>query len=181
MQTAKQVMSPQQKGGSTNITFTSPIPWRDLEPDCLVICCSDHRFEQQTRDLLTHLGYERPHMLQIPSGPVLTLPLVSAFGFLSKAIDKIVEKIIELKKVKEIVCIGHKDCGAYKAGQVHLVDLVVKRLTGGSVEELQHSHLAQAARRIKQTTRNANVRAFYANTVGEGDAARVSFEEIPVK
>lgn len=161
--------------------FVSEIPWRNLEPDCLVICCSDHRFEQQTRDLLKHLGYERPHMLQLPSGPVMTLPLAAAFNFLSKAVDKIVEKIVELKKVRTIVCIGHHDCGAYKAGNIHLVNIAVKRVTGESVEGLQHEHLANAARRIKLAIRGANVRAFFAGVVEEGDNARVRFEEIPVR
>lgn len=165
----------------SNGPFVSEIPWRNLEPDCLVICCSDHRFEQQTRDLLKHLGYERPHMLQLPSGPVMTLPLAAAFNFLSKAVDKIVEKIVELKKVRTIICIGHHDCGAYKAGHVHLVNVMVKSVTGQTIENLQHEHLAQAARRIKIASRDANVRAFFAGITGNGDAARVSFEEIPVK
>lgn len=170
-----------QKGNLSNVKFTSQIPWRNAEPDCLVICCSDHRFEQQTRDFLKHLGFERPHMLQVPSGPVLTLPLTSAFGFLSKAVDKIVDKIIELKKPKTIICIGHQDCGAYKAGHVHLVDVAVKKLTGDSVAELQHSHLAQAAKRIKLAAHGATVRSFFAGIVGEREAARVSFEEVLVE
>jgi carbonic anhydrase len=167
--------------GTSTTAFVSSLPWQNLEPDCLVICCSDHRFEPQTRELLKHLGFQRPHMLQIPSGPVLTLPLASAFNFLSKAVDKIVEKIVELKKVRTIICIGHHDCGAYKAGNIHLVNLAIKRLTGESVEGLQHEHLASAARRIKLSVRDANVRAFFAAVSGEGDGARVRFEEIPVK
>lgn len=161
--------------------FTSDIPWLDLEPDCLVICCSDHRFEKQTREFLKHLGYERPHMLQVPSGPVMTLPLVSAFGFLSKATDKIVEKIVELKKVRTVICIGHHDCGAYKVGSVHLVNIAVRHVTGNSVEELQHEHLSQAARRIKLAVRGADVRAFFAGITGAGEKARVEFKEVPVK
>ncbi len=164
-----------------NTKFASSSPWLDLEPDCLVICCSDHRFEKQTREFLKHLGYERPHMLQVPSGPVMTLPLVSAFGFLSKATDKIVEKIVELKKVRTVICIGHHDCGAYKAGNVHLVNVVIKRVTGNSVEKLQHEHLSQAARRIKLAVRGADVRAYFAGVSGEGEKARVEFEEVPVK
>jgi hypothetical protein len=165
----------------SNGEFTSDIPWKNLEPDCLVICCSDHRFEEQTRDFLHHLGYERPHMLQMPSGPTMALPLVSAFGFLSKAIDKIIEKIVELKHVKAIICISHHDCGAYKVGNVHLVDTAVERLVGRSVVDLQRKHLADAARRIKLSVRNAGVRAFFAGITGEGDKARVTFLEVPVK
>ena len=166
---------------TANGPFVSDVPWNNLEPDCLVICCSDHRFEAQTRQLLQHLGFKRPHMLQVPSGPVLMLPLASAFNFLSNVIDKIVDKIVELQNVRTIICIGHHDCGAYKAGKVHLVNVVLKRITGGSVEELQHTHLAQAARRIKQTSRDVTVRAFFAAVVGEGPNSRVRFEEIPVK
>ena len=157
--------------------FLSSIPFENAEPDCLAVCCSDHRFEHQTRDLLKHLGFSRPHVLQVPSGPVLSLPLASVFNFLSKAMDKIIEKIVELKRVHNVVCVGHADCGAYKTGKIHLVDAAVKSLTGRDVVQLQHEHLAKAARRIKLAIPSATVRAFYART--EGDM--VVFEEIPVK
>jgi carbonic anhydrase len=157
--------------------FVSNIPFENAEPDCLAVCCSDHRFERQTRELLEHLGYSRPHVLQVPSGPVLSLPLASVFNFLSKAMDKIIEKIVELKRVNTVVCVGHSDCGAYKAGKVHLVDAAVKELTGKDVAQLQHEHLAKAARRIKLAIPSASVRAFFARVDGD----MVVFDEIPVK
>ena len=162
--------------------FVSEIPWYNEEPDCFVICCSDHRFEQQVRDLIRHLGFERPHIVQVPSGVTLTLPLTSSFGFLSKAIDKVIDGVIEMKKVKTMICIGHQDCGAYKmTGKNSLINTVVRYATGKSVVELQHKHLSQAAHRIRLSFHVLKVRVFFASVVGEGEKRHVEFEEIPAK
>jgi hypothetical protein len=161
--------------------FVSDIPWQDDRPDCLVVCCSDHRFEAQTRDMVRHLNFSRPHVLQIPSGAALTLPLASAFNFLSKALDKIIERVVEMKQIREVILVGHQDCGAYKTERVPLIDTMVKRLTGKSVLDLQREHLGQAARRIKTGIRDVNVRTFFADVVGDGAERRVRFVEIPSK
>jgi hypothetical protein len=159
--------------------FVSDSPWQDIRPDCLVVCCSDHRFEAQTRDLVRHLNFSQPHVLQIPSGAALTLPLASAFNFLSKALDKIIERVVEMKQIQEVILVGHQDCGAYKTERVPLIATMVKRLTGKSVQDIQRDHLGQAARRIRTGIRDVNVRAFFADVVGEGSERRVRFVEIP--
>jgi carbonic anhydrase len=159
-------------------SFTSELAWQDGPPDCLVVCCSDHRFERQVRDLVLHLNFKQPHILQFPSGAVLTLPLTSAFNFVSKAVDKIVERVVEMKQVREIILVGHHDCGAYKAERIPLIAAAVKRLSGKSVHDLQRDHLAQAARRIHLGIRGVRVRAFFADVVGEGDRQRVRFVEV---
>lgn len=161
--------------------FVSAAKWTDGEPDCLVICCSDHRFEQQTRDLARHLGFSAPHVIQLPSGPALTLPLVSSFGFLSKAADKILEMTAEMKHAKTVICVAHSGCGAYKAiGENRLLSVAVRRITGHSIRDLQREHLVKAARRIKSVTKAATVRAFFADVVGaDGDEKKVKFTEIP--
>ena len=161
-------------------TFVSHTKWVDDEPDCLVVCCSDHRFEEQTRELAHHLGFTRPHTIQLPSGPSLALTLVASFGFLSKAMDKIVEKAVEMKQAtaKEIICVAHHDCGAYKSiGKVPILTFTVRRLTGGSVHDLQREHLVKAARKIAHAT-HMPVRAFFADVVDEADGKQVRFTEV---
>ncbi|MBI2149171.1 MAG: hypothetical protein HYU27_01015 [Acidobacteria bacterium] len=161
--------------------FISEIPWQDGQPDCLVVCCSDHRFERQVRDLALHLNFKRPHVLQVPSGAVLSLPLAAAFNFLSKAVDKIIERVVEMKHVGDVILVGHDDCGAYKAERVPLVANIVKRFTGKSLHDLQREHLAQAAHRLHMGMRGVKVRPFFADVVGEGEGRRVRFVEVPVK
>ena len=156
-------------------------PWVDDAPDCLVICCSDHRFERQTRELAQHLNFSRPHVVQVPSGAALSLPLVTAFGFISKAVDKIIERVIEMKKISDVILVGHQDCGAYKREKIPLVTSVVHRVTGKSVEELQRDHLRQAARRLHIAMRQVRVRSFLADVVTEEGEQRVRFTEIPVR
>lgn len=159
-------------------TFTSSIAWQNAEPDCLVVCCSDHRFEQQTRDLAHHLNFKNPHVLQMPSGAVLTLPLATTINFLSKAADRIIERIVEMKHVKDIILVGHHDCGAYKVERVSLINTVIKQFTGKTVHELQCEHLAQAARRLHLGMRGVRVRAFFASVTTENGEQRVRFDEV---
>ena len=159
--------------------FVSDTPWEDGPPDCLMICCSDHRFERQSRDLALHLNFKRPHILQVPSGAVLSLPLASLFNFLSKATDRIIERVVETKQVKEILLVGHDDCGAYKTERIPLLSDLVKRFSGKSLHDLQHEHLAQAAHRINLGIRGVRTRAFFAEVVGERDRRRVRFVEVP--
>lgn len=160
--------------------FVSPTPFVDANPDCLVICCSDHRYEQQSRDLARHLGFKHPHVVQFPAGATMTLPLVSAFGFMSKAADKIVEGVVDMKHLETVICVGHSECGAYKAAKHPLIGTALK-FAGKTVVELQHSHLAQSAKRMRQVLRDVKVRAFFADVVSEGGTKKVKFEEIPVK
>ncbi len=163
-------------------SFMAQAPWLDAEPDCLVVSCSDHRFEQQNRELARHLGFPKPHVVQLPGGAALTLPLVSVIGFLSKAVDKIIERVVEMKNVKTIICISHVGCGAYKTdGRSPLMGGIVKQLTGKTVAQVQQEHIASAARRIKMAIPGTRVRSFFADVVTEGDIKRVKYEEIPVR
>ena len=157
--------------------FVSQVAWLDTPPDCLVICCSDHRFEQQTRDLVRQLGFKQPHVVQLPSGATMTLPLVSAFGFMSKAVDKIVEGVVDMKHLDVVLCVGHSECGAYKAAKHPLIGTALK-FYGKTVVELQHSHLAQAAKRMRHVLRGVTVRAFFADVISEGGVKKVKFEEV---
>ena len=161
-------------------SFTSELAWQNTEPDCLVICCSDHRFERQTRDLAAHLNFRNPHVLQIPSGAALSLPLISSINFLSKAADRIIERVVEMKRVRNILLVAHHDCGAYKAERVSLLTNLVQRYSGKAIHDLQRDHLAQAARRLRLGLRGVQVRAFFADVVGEGDRSRVRFTEVSV-
>jgi carbonic anhydrase len=161
--------------------FKSTIAWENTEPDCLIVCCSDHRYERQTRELAQHLDFKNPHVLQMPSGAVLTLPLASAINFLSKAADRIIERIVEMKRVKDIILVAHHDCGAYKSEKIPLVSAAIKSYTGKTVDQLQREHLVQAAHRMHLGLRGVRVRAFYASVVTEGAESSVRFEELPVR
>lgn len=159
--------------------YISPASWVDGAPDCLVVCCSDHRFERHIRSLVEHLGFRRPHVLQFPSGAALSLPLVSAFNFISKAVDKIIERVVEIKHVQDVVLVAHEDCGAYKAERVPLVTTMLKRVTGKTVSDIQREHLAQAGRRITLGLRGGvRVRSFYAEVQGPAEDRRVRFVEV---
>jgi hypothetical protein len=160
--------------------FTSPTPYRDEKADCLVISCSDRRFRLHTIRLVKHLGFSRPEMIQIPGGIAVSLPLLAAFGFLSKAVDRILEKAVESTGVNEVICIAHEDCGGYRAENVKFLDTAVRRVTGDSVRDTQIGHLRKAARRLQMGLRQVTVRAFFADVQGEGGEAQVIFEEIPL-
>ena len=174
-------MSQAQPASSITGPFVSEIQWLDDSPDCLIVSCSDHRFERQSRQLAAHLNFKRPHVVQVPSGAVLSLPLVTAFNFLSKAVDKIIERVVEMKKVSDVILLGHQDCGAYKAERMPLVSDVVRRFAGKSIKDLQQEHLAQAAHRIRIGLRQVQVRCFFAEVVGEKERQSVRFIEIPVR
>lgn len=159
--------------------FTSSVPWKDEDPDCLVIACSDHRFQIQTLDLIHRLGFASPHIVQFPSGITLSLPLIAASGFLSRAADKLVERIIEAKDIKDILCIAHEDCGAYTSEKFKLLDFAIRRLSGKPIRDIQIEHLQKAARRLRHFLRGVTVRAFFADVVGGQESQQhVNFKEI---
>src|SRR5262245_30490813 len=159
--------------------FSSQIPWEDSEPDCLIVCCSDHRFERQTRDLASHLNFKKPHVLQFPSGAVLSLPLISSINFLSKAADRLIERVVEMKRVRDIILVAHHDCGAYKAERVPLLNNLIQRYTGKTIHDLQREHLMQAARRLRLGLRGVRVRAFFADVASAENQQLVRFTEVP--
>ena len=160
--------------------FTSAIAYRDEPADCVVITCSDQRFRLQTLELVRHLGYSNPQLIQIPGGVVVSLPLIAAFGFLSKAVDRIVEKALEVTGVQNVICVAHEDCSGYRAENVRFLDTAVRRVTGGSIRDTQITHLRKAARRLQLGLRGMSVRAFFAD-VSDGHAeARITFKEIDI-
>jgi hypothetical protein len=162
--------------------FTSGIPWENAPADCLVVCCSDPRFERQTDDFLGSLGYKQPHKLQVPTGPALLHPLVSALGFLSKAADTIVEKAVQVTGARDVICIAHQHCLAYNAGGIKLVNLAFKALAGAGPHETQVEHLRKAGRRLEQTVSGIRVKAFFAEVVENGEGKSfVRFRPVPLK
>jgi len=160
--------------------FTSSYPWEDKQADCLVIACSDQRFRLQSLDFVKHLGFNNPHVIQFPSGLAAAHPLISVFGFLSKAVDKLLDKAIEATGAKDIICIAHEDCAAYKLEKVKLIDTTLRKFSGKSVRDIQFEHLQKAARRLQLALRGINVRTFYADVVESGSESHVNFKEIPL-
>lgn len=160
--------------------FTSPVPWRDTPADCLVIACSDQRFQPQTGDFVRRLGFDNPHVIQFPAGLAAAHPLISAFGFLSKAVDKLLEKAIEATGAREILCIAHEDCAAYRLENVKFLDTTLRKVSGKSVRDLQIDHLRKAARRLQLSLRGTTVRTFFADLDETGAEPRVTFKEIPL-
>jgi len=159
--------------------FTSSIPFEvHAESDCLVICCSDHRFQQQNIEFLRALGYRSPEVLQFPSGVSLAHSMVASVNFLSKAVEKLIDKAVELTGVDTVVCIAHEDCGGYKAGRVRLIGKLTQRMSGKSVEEIQHDHLVDAVSFLQRYLRKVRVRAFFADIVDGEGGPRVSYREV---
>jgi hypothetical protein len=156
--------------------FTSSVEYRDRPADCVVVACSDQRFRLQTLELVRHLGFSNPQLIQIPGGLVVSLPLLAASGFLSKAVDRIVEKALEVSGVETVICVAHEDCGGYRAENVKFLDKAVRRLTGGSIRETQITHLRKAARRLQLGLRQTTVRAFFADVT----EPRITFREIDI-
>jgi carbonic anhydrase len=107
------------------------------------------------------------------------LPLLAAFGFLSKAVDRIVEKALEATGVEHVICIAHEDCAGYKAENVRFLDTAVRKVTGGSIRDTQIAHLRKAARRLQLGLRGMTVRAFFADVSDTADP-RVTFKEIDI-
>lgn len=157
--------------------FISSVSFEDVDASCLVICCSDHRFRRQTIEFLRRLGYDYPHVISLPGSVAVIHSLAAAIGFLSKAVNRLVDKAVELTGVTEIICIAHEDCGGYKAGRVKLIGKFSRRLAGGSIQEIQLEHLEKAARSIELST-GVNVRTFFAGIVDSGENRRVLFKEI---
>jgi len=159
--------------------YTSSIPWKDTEADCVVICCSDSRFEQQNEDFVKSLGFSQPHFMQVPSGVAVFASLVAAAGFLHKGMGLLLKKAIELTGVRTVICIGHDDCGGYRAGKLRIVQAVARRLADKPVREIQHDHLRKAGRTIaRQLGRNIEVRAFYADLVRGDAGAHVKYVHV---
>src|SRR3989338_10854746 len=161
--------------------FVGSAAWKDSHPDCLLICCSDHRYEGSVRELANHLGFSHPHVIQFPGGASLVAPLAATLVFLPKAIETLVERAVTMKGFTNIVIVGHQDCGAYKESSKPIIDRALKFLTRGkSVHDLQLEHLLKAARQIKLASRNASVKVFFAEIVGDGEQ-HIKFSEVPMK
>ena len=159
--------------------YTSTIPWEDTPADCVVICCSDPRFERQNEDFVNRLGYSQPHFIQIPSGLAVFHSLVTMTSFLHKGMGLLLKKAVELTNVSTIVCIGHEDCGGYKSGKHEIIRTIPRRLAGKSIREIQVDHLKTAGRSIsRQLGGNVEVRVFYADVVNSPDHDGVKFTEI---
>ena len=160
--------------------FSAPTVWVDAPADCLVITCSDHRFRRQVDEFIKALGYKQPHVLSFPSGVALAHPLISTLGFLTKGIDKLLEKSLDVTHVKEVVCIAHEDCGVYGAGKIKLVDTLSRKFRGKPIRDIQCDHLSRSVARLKSAFRGVRVRAFYADVDSNGSASKVTFREIEV-
>ncbi|OGY90940.1 MAG: hypothetical protein A3B30_03585 [Candidatus Komeilibacteria bacterium RIFCSPLOWO2_01_FULL_52_15] len=159
--------------------YVSQIPWVDKPADCVVVCCSDHRFEKQNEDFVRALGFTSPHFVQVPSGIAVFHGLVAAAGFLPKAMGLLLDKAQDVTTAKTIIGLGHSDCGSYKLGSVKIVAEVARRLVGKDVREIQIEHLEQAGRAIAlRLGGSAKVRVFYSDVVDTRDGSRVKY--IPV-
>ena len=157
--------------------YTSSIPWVNAKADCLVVSCSDHRFEDQTRDFLIHgMGFQNPHVLQWPSGVTIASGLAVLTGSLPKAFDILFQKALKVTHATTLILVAHEDCGAYKDDD--LVNRVARKFTGKTVKEIQTMHLKEAVRSLRPTLRGITVRAFYADVIQEGDIEKVNFKEV---
>ena len=159
--------------------YTSPIPWVNAKADCLVVSCSDHRFEDQTREFLIHgLGFQNPHVLQWPSGVTIASGLAVLTGSLPKAFDLLFQKALKVTHATNLILVAHEDCGAYKDGD--LVNRIARRFTGKSVREIHIMHIQDAVIALRPTLRGVTVRGFYADVIQGNEGEHVNFKEISV-
>ncbi|TSC82720.1 MAG: hypothetical protein G01um101420_78 [Parcubacteria group bacterium Gr01-1014_20] len=159
--------------------YTSSIPWVNAKADCLVVSCSDHRFEDQTREFLIHgLGFQNPHVLQWPSGVTIASGLAVLTGSLPKAFDLLFQKALRITHATTLILVAHEDCGAYKDDD--LVNRVARRFTGKSVREIQIMHLQDAVTALRPTLRGVIVRGFYADVIPGTEGEHVNFKEVSV-
>jgi carbonic anhydrase len=160
--------------------FTSTHLWVDDNADCMVVTCSDHRFLTHYREFVSHLGFKSPHTISVPGGIALTDPIAAVAGFLSKAADQLIEKVVRGKHITQIICIAHQDCGAYKAGTLHVVDALVRQAAGKSVRDFQIGHLKKSAKRLSMLAPGVKARLFLAEVVKGDEGNRVHFIEVEV-
>ena len=123
----------------------------------------------------------RIRVIELTLVGLLSLPLIATFGFLSKAVDRLLEKAVRHTGVTDIVCIAHEDCGGYKAEHVKLVDTAFRRAAGDSIRDLQIDHLRKAARRLQLGLRGTRVRAFYADVTEAASQQHVRFTEVSLE
>lgn len=160
--------------------FTAPTPWEDVQADCMVITCSDHQFRVQVGEFVAAFGFTHPHVLSFPSGLALAHPMVVGvgMGFLSKAVDKLLQKAQEVIQVSEVLCIAHENCGVYGVGKIALVDTLARRFRGKSVREIQCEHITRSAARLQASLHGARVRTYYADVVESPGGKAVKFNAI---
>jgi len=159
--------------------YTSPIPWTDVPADCVVVCCSDPRFEQQNEDFVRSLAFSQPQFIQVPAGVAVFTSLIAAAGFLHKGMGLLLRKAIDLTGVDTVLCIGHEDCGAYRAGNYEIVQAFTRRMAKKPIEEVQKDHLARAGRTISRGLGgNVEVRAYYAELTRDSKGGQVSFSHV---
>ena len=167
------VISPEQLARSG---YTSDVEWENLPADVVVICCSDQRFGRQNRQFLRALGYDNPHFIQVPSGLAVFHGLAAVSGFLPKAMERLLEKAIDLTQVKEVICIAHHDCGGYKLGRIEVLGKLTRRLAGLDIKDVQEEHLIKAARELQtRLGSDVTIRAFYADVVGPEGSQKVNY------
>lgn len=169
-------MSERQSSAMATNGFTCTIPFEDAGADCLVICCSDQRFTHANLEFLGAMGFEHPHMVRFPAGLVAAHPLISSLSMISKGLDKLLDKAVKAAGVKEVICIAHEDCAAYKLEDLGLLSNLVKRGTGKDIRGMQMQHLANAAKRLRVALPGVRVRAYFAEVLE--DQGKVRFKEI---
>lgn len=162
--------------------FTAPTRFHPEPADVLVVCCSSEKFELQNQELVAALGYQMPHMIQVPGGPASLYGLAAFKGFLSKAMGMFVDKAIELIGVNKVIIIAHEDCGAYKSGPTMVLGQLTKRLTGQGMKETQLEHLRKAARELQHRLGHGyELKAYYGNIVEVSKERKIHFEPVNIE
>ena len=158
--------------------FTAPTPWSGKLADVVVICCSSEKFEVQNQEFVASLGFKMPHFIQVPGGPAALYGLAAVKGFLSKAMALFVAKAVDLLDAKEVICIAHENCGAYKSGSVSLLGELTRRLSGKDMTDVQLEHLRKSCRELQaQLGRGVTVLAFYASVTTDAQK-RIHYQPV---
>ena len=156
--------------------WTSKVPLQDAPADTLVITCVDARYGEATRDFLReHLGLSRPSVLALPGGVLALMPLM---GFGHKFAKRWISSLG--RDLRRIVIVAHHDCTAYQDVGDGLLGRVVQRVTGGTVDDLQGTHLREARSTLGIWFPGKTVELWFAAPVAEtqGAAPRVAFTPV---
>jgi hypothetical protein len=158
--------------------YTCPTPWSGELADVVVICCSSEKYERQNQEFVAALGYRMPHFIQVPGGPAVLYGLAAIKGYLAKALGLFVEKAVDLLDSKDVICIAHEGCGAYKSSRVSVLGDLTRRLSGKDMKDVQLEHLRKSCRELQaQLGRGVEVVAFYASII-EGGQKRIRYEPV---
>lgn len=142
---------------------------KDPKPKVIIIRCSDPRFKPAFRDFTgEHLRLLEDEFLRIniAGGPAaLAHPRAKKYDH-DFILGQIKFFMGHFPSIKEVIIIGHQDCGYYKTIDEH-----------PDTDDKEKKDLPRAVATLSRELPEASVKAFYASFVNE-DKTEIVFEKI---